>query len=408
MDSEPVINSYANSSKAIHTMKKLLYIVQHLSIARNLESVISIVRQETRELTGADGATFVLRDGHYGNYCYYAEEDAIEPLWKGKQFPLDSCISDWVMQHAESVIIPDINKDPRIPHDAYRPTFVKSLAMVPIRKESPIGVVGVYWATYYRPTHDELDLLQALADSISIAIENIQVYSNIETHLNEMTSQEEKYRLLSIKLQESLDEKKALLKEIYHRVKNNLQVVTSLICLQAQTEKDASIRKSLIVTATRVKTMAIVHEMLYQSENMVKIDMNLYVQNLANYLYEIYNINPEHILFSVDCDEVIFKIDFAIPCGMIINELISNAFKHAFKESTRGEVRVSLKRDDNKIILIIHDNGSGISNTINIQKPNSLGMQLIINLTKQLQGNINLSRDNGTKFVLSFPYNTLT
>jgi signal transduction histidine kinase len=155
-------------------------------MARDLGRVMEIVRLTARELTGADGATFVLRDGPF---CHYAEEDAIAPLWKGKRFPLENCISGWVMQHAEAVAIPDIYTDARIPTEAYRPTFVKSMAMVPIRRAAPIGAIGNYWARTHQPTAGELNLLQALADSTSVAMENIQVYSELEKRVQTRTAE---------------------------------------------------------------------------------------------------------------------------------------------------------------------------------------------------------------------------
>ncbi|HLL23687.1 MAG TPA: ATP-binding protein, partial [Kofleriaceae bacterium] len=163
---------------------RLIEIVQQLSLARSIDAVTEIVRRSARELTGADGATFVLRDGAN---CFYADEDAIEPLWKGKRFPLESCVSGWAMLHREQVVIEDIYADSRVPHEAYRPTFVKSLAMVPIRIKSPVGAIGTYWATKRQASHSELRLLQALADSTSIAIENVQLYTDLERRVRERT-----------------------------------------------------------------------------------------------------------------------------------------------------------------------------------------------------------------------------
>jgi putative two-component system response regulator len=156
---------------------ELIGLVQRLSLARSLSEIQAIVRSGARRLTGADGATFVLRDG---DQCFYADEDAIEPLWKGQRFPLGQCISGWAMNHRRSVAIEDIYEDDRIPHAAYRPTFVKSLAMVPIRTLDPVGAIGNYWAHERRPSDHELALLQALADSTAVAIENIQVYEQLD------------------------------------------------------------------------------------------------------------------------------------------------------------------------------------------------------------------------------------
>jgi len=163
-------------------IEQLMAAVQQISLARDLDAVMKIVRRAARELTGADGATFVLREGEL---CYYAEEDVIRPLWRGKRFPLSSCISGWTMIHRQPAVIEDIYADPRIPADAYRPTFVKSLAMVPIRPSSPIGAIGNYWASRHLATSEEVKLLQALADSTSVALENIQLYSELKRQVSE-------------------------------------------------------------------------------------------------------------------------------------------------------------------------------------------------------------------------------
>jgi diguanylate cyclase (GGDEF)-like protein len=165
-------------------VQHLLHVVQELSLARDLATVQEIVRHAARRLTGCDGATFVLRDGPF---CHYADEDAVGPLWKGKRFPLETCISGWTMLNREQAVIPDIYADSRIPHDAYRPTFVKSLVMVPIRTREPIGAIGNYWAEHHQPCAEEVQLLQALADSTSIAIENVQLYLSLERRVEERT-----------------------------------------------------------------------------------------------------------------------------------------------------------------------------------------------------------------------------
>ena len=123
----------------------LIQAVQKLCAARDLNTVIDVVRGTARKLVGSDGATFVLREG---DQVFYAGEDAISPLWKGKRFPASACISGWVMLHKQGVAIDNVYADARIPHDTYRPTFVKSLAMVPVHREEPIAAIGVYWADH--------------------------------------------------------------------------------------------------------------------------------------------------------------------------------------------------------------------------------------------------------------------
>ena len=167
-------------------MEHLVEVVQSLSQARDVTTIARIVRDAARELTGADGATFVLRDG---DKCYYADENAIAPLWKGMRFPMEICISGWVMLNARSTTIPDIYVDPRIPAEAYRPTFVKSLAMVPIRTSSPIGAIGNYWAQPHDPTDEEVKILQALADTTSVAMENARLIEDLRDKVDRLESQ---------------------------------------------------------------------------------------------------------------------------------------------------------------------------------------------------------------------------
>jgi signal transduction histidine kinase len=167
-------------------VKYLVHAVQRLSLSRDMESVMRIVRTTAREISGADGATFVLRDN---NMCYYADEDAIGPLWKGQRFPMSACISGWAMLNRQPAVIENIYADSRIPVDAYRPTFVKSLVMVPIRSIDPVGAIGTYWAHRHNPTEDEVTMLQSLADVTAVALENIQVYNELEQRVKERTSE---------------------------------------------------------------------------------------------------------------------------------------------------------------------------------------------------------------------------
>jgi len=171
------LESRSSAVSAEDALASLLGAVQELSLARGIEDVQRVVRVAARELTGADGATFVLRDG---DRCFYADEYAIAPLWKGQKFPLEACISGWAMLNRKHVAIEDIYADDRIPHDAYRPTFVKSLVMVPIRRVDPLGAIGLYWASRHQATEQEIGLAQALADSTAVAMEHVRVLGELK------------------------------------------------------------------------------------------------------------------------------------------------------------------------------------------------------------------------------------
>lgn len=161
-------------------------VIQKLSLAKDIETVMFIVRKAARKFAQADGATFVLKKE---DKCFYAAEDAIAPLWAGKEFPMSICVSGWVMMNKKAVIIEDIFCDDRVPVEAYRPTFVKSLAMVPIRSEEPIGAIGVYWSEPHRPSTEQLNLLASLADSTSVAMENILLQKELKEGGDEKITQ---------------------------------------------------------------------------------------------------------------------------------------------------------------------------------------------------------------------------
>ncbi len=180
----------------------LIEVIQRLALARGLPDVQEIVRTAARRLAGADGATFVLRDE---GMCHYADEDAIAPLWKGQRFPMGACISGWSMLNRRPAVIPDIYADERIPHDAYRPTFVKSLVMVPIRTLDPVGAIGTYWATPHHATEEEVRALQALADTTAVAMENVRVFAELEQRVRARTAELEAANRALVAAQQQAD-----------------------------------------------------------------------------------------------------------------------------------------------------------------------------------------------------------
>ncbi len=155
----------------------LLAVMQNLAVAPDRKSVYELVRTAARKLASADGATFVLREG---GYCHYVDEEAIEPLWRERRWPMSTCISGWVIQQREPVAITNVFEDPRIPSELYSSTFVRSMAMVPIRRHDPIGAIGFYWATERRVDSQELALFGILADAASAALERLEALKRLE------------------------------------------------------------------------------------------------------------------------------------------------------------------------------------------------------------------------------------
>ena len=204
-------------------------------------------------------------------------------------------------------------------------------------------------------------------------------------------------------LKASLYEKVVLLREIHHRVKNNLQVISSLLNLQSGYIEDKKSLEIFRESQNRVRSMALIHEKLYQSKELNKIEFTEYIDSLTKDLFNSYNIDNDRIILKSDFDGIYFEIDTAILCGLIINELVSNSLKHAFPDGRKGEVFIGIKKNgDTNYILSIKDNGVGFPQNLDFRKTDSLGLQLVTTLTAQLGGIIDLNRNGYTEFKIVF------
>ena len=211
-------------------------------------------------------------------------------------------------------------------------------------------------------------------------------------------------RATAEQIQASLAEKEVLLREIHHRVKNNLQVISSLLKLQSSHVQDQAALELFNDSRNRIRSMALVHEKLYQSPNLSRVDFNEYVGNLTALLFRSYGARVEPINLRTVIDNVFLTIDVAVPLGLIINELISNCLKYAFPAGRGGEVRIELRPNDtNGNELVVADDGIGFPTHINFLETETLGMQLVRALTKQIGGSIELRARGGTEFRICFP-----
>ena len=264
-------------------------------------------------------------------------------------------------------------------------------------------------------TGDELESLAASFNRMTEALEKSR--DELEQRVAERTAELAKINAALHKeiaerkraeetISASLQEKEILLNEVHHRVKNNLQIISSLLYLQSRKISDQETLDLFRESQNRVKSMALIHEKLYQSENLANINISEYIRSLTNYLFHAYQARGCGIELIADIEEVLLDIEQAIPCGLIINELVSNSLKYAFPEERGGRIEISLfagrTNGSATVTMMVRDDGIGISEGIDYLKTSSLGLQLVTSLTKQLNGSIELNRENGTAFKIVF------
>jgi PAS domain S-box-containing protein len=209
-------------------------------------------------------------------------------------------------------------------------------------------------------------------------------------------------------IEASLKEKDVLLKEIHHRVKNNLQIIISLLNLQTGYIKDEVTLKAVKDGQSRVRSMALVHEKFYQSDTVTEIDFGEYIRKLCQFLYQSYGDKTDRIDVVIKGEHIGLDMDTAMPCGLLVNEIVSNAYKYAFPGQNKGTILIELEKLNGRMRLHIADDGVGVPEELDFEQSDSLGMQLIQALTSQLDGELKVSRENGTSFEISFQYPKVT
>ena len=299
---------------------------------------------------------------------------------------LPDSILRYVVRSEQSIIVDDAASPNPFSADAYlqrcRP---RSISCLPLLKQGRL-IGALYLENSLLPnvfTRARVTLLQALASQAAISLENAQLYET---------------------LQASLSEKQALLKEVHHRVKNNLQLISSLLSLQSERTEDSAVAELFADSRNRVRTMALVHENLYRAGDFGKVEMAPHIRTLCAHLTGVYRVRDRAIELIFQLGDCQMDLDRAVSCGLLVNELVSNALKHGFPEGRSGRVRVELQSlPGGEGALIVSDDGVGLPPQIALGESESLGLQLVEDLTKQLNGSIRVERYFGTTFTISFP-----
>lgn len=331
----------------------LVETIKQLSLARSLDAIVDIVKTGARQLNGADGATFVLRDGEF---CHYVAEDAIGPLWQGKRFPLQTCISGWSMLNRRAAVIPDIYTDARIPVDAYRPTFVKSLVMVPIRAEAPIGAIGNYWASPHNASNDEVELIQALADSTSLAFENLEVYRDLEQRVRDRT----------LRLQVANEELEAFSYSVSHDLRaplRALQGYADLLLGQVQPPLDGPALGYVERMRASARRMHVLIEDLLNLSKVSRAEVKVRPVALGRFAVEILaglsNSSSPRPGLQLAIDESLQAEADARLLYIALENLLSNAWKYTSKKSDARIEFFAEQQAGEDTIYVVRDNGAG-------------------------------------------------
>ncbi|HEY8618161.1 sensor histidine kinase [Phenylobacterium sp.] len=294
----------------------LVEAIERLASAGSADDIVEVVRTTARRLIGSDGVAVILREG---DECRYVEEDAVGPLWKGRNFPLSSCISGWAMLHRQTVAIPDIRLDERIPQDLYRNTFVRSLLIAPVRSDDSIGAIGAYWAQVYEPSADEVEVLEALTRATATAMENVRLVTA---------------------LSRALEEAELARDELRHRVKNAYTATQALAALTLPAEHARAL-------SARIGALARAHDLL--DRKLARQD-RITLRELVDAELEPYGVDAPG-RFTISGPEVTLPSPQALAIGLVLNELATNALKYGALSVQAGRLDVSWRMDGGHLVI---------------------------------------------------------
>lgn len=343
---------------------QLLEAIEKLAGACGMDDVVAILRATARRLVGADGIAVILREDEQ---CWYVEEDAVSPLWKGHKFPLTSCISGWAMLHKETVVIEDVRSDQRIPQELYRDTFVRSLLMVPVRSADPIGAIGAYWSDRYRPSRTQVAMLERLARATATAMENV--------------------RLIAA-LSKALSDAELARDELRHRVKNAFTAAQALatLTLPADHHRVLNARIAALARAHALLDEKLAHQESIALAELIAAELEPYAMGRLKF----------------DGEPVQLGSAQAVALGLVVNELATNALKYGALSNGHGQLDVGWRVESGRLHLSWRESDGPETRAAAIE---NFGSRLLRRLVEgQLKGSLRrIIADEGVTCFVEFP-----
>lgn len=317
--------------------------VERLSYATTQEHVTEVIAAAVRQLMGADGATVVLRED---DVCFYADEDAVGPMWKGQRFPADSCVSGWAMDHHRSVVIPDVYADDRVPHDAYRATFVRSMVMTPVRSADPIGALGAYWSDPHRATTAQVRQLEVLANFAAVALENLELRSTVKRREDERDALE------------------VAIHSLAHDLRNPVIAMmgyAELIEAEFSAETESPLARSYARTivaaghrlSAQIDKMLTLYRVLDQPIEPEVLDLSALAREIGA---ELQGHMPGRDL-RIEVADGLSAVADPVLARILLENLIGNAVKYSARNA-ESRVEVSLA-EGTENLFVVRDNGVG-------------------------------------------------
>ena len=386
---EEAVHSFAQVTSVMATIGRVV------TSSLDINEVYDHLSQEIRKLIPFDRLIISMLDQDSESVSQEFVLGADIPgRQQGARIPLAGTLAEEVVRSKKPIMLeagkePDLGK--RFPGLApnFRAGMVSFLAVPLIYRDDVIGVLQLRSKEPGAYSQSHLDLAERVTNQIAGAVANSHLYVN-------QKDAEERSRA-------SLVEKEALLKEINHRVKNNLQIISSLLSLQSRDIQDEQTLRLFKVSQDRIKAMALVHEKLYKSADLARIDFGEYIESLATDLGNSYGLGSRNISLKIDVENILLGVDTAIPCGVIVNELVANSLKHAFPGDRSGQITVTFREADGQYTMTFRDDGIGLPENLDIDHPSSLGLTIVNALAGQLGGAVNVGRNGGCEINITFP-----